>query len=415
MMPPIDSNRDRNWCGRFITAIAFLASLQQISSAKLAAQEETDCFTVLEALKDSEASLNSCCWTGRYTILFENNVAPEDNYSKENDRYRVEFRVDKRNGRWWYDEIHSWVLDKFSREPFETRKIESFDGERRYRLLFTFSQEPTHAGFPPDRPYSLWIRRGRTNIEGFGPEMLVGLPFSQSRLGDRSLADLLATELATFEGMDRIAGALYPKLSVFLPSRSSRLDVWFDPAHGSLPIRREWRGMDEDGIPASSLKEVIETTKFAHFDLPSGDKVWFPVQGRKETTLGTLQTLELTELQFAESLPIESFRLNPDELPPGVFVRDLLAGKTYITGGEEGQRLYEDCQQLFDVVDEKLRRKLGEPAHAGLARHRLIQSEPQKSKDDESDRMLITIVVSLLAILLAFWNLARTYKRVKSG
>jgi len=393
-----------------IIACLVLAYLS-VMVEKVASQDKVDYYTVLESLHDYEETLNSLCITGRYKLNFQRPHDRKNNYSTKNDHNLVDFACDLKNDRWRYDQRHSWIYNKFSEEPFENRRINLFDGHRSYQLFYTFAKEPTDCGFPPERPYRLSVREETgTRLLMFGPKSLAGLHLNLSNIKSRSLAHVLLTQATTWEGKDQIRGVPTYKVTIRLSSENSQLAVWFDPAHGFLPIRRKRLRLDNNGRPTNDVRSMVRATEFQEFLLPSGKTVWFPVRGQRKSWGDLVQTLEIFELRFVDSLPIERFQVETENLPPGVHVENRADGEDFYTGGDDGQRLYEEWQRLFDVVDEKLKEKLGIPRHA-LPREATPAEIP--SKNDEADAMTwgLRNALFLMGLLLAIGIYVRLRKR----
>jgi hypothetical protein len=359
------------------------------------------------ALDAYEQTLRSVCLSGRYRTRVEVAIPIGGNYAEANQQSWVAFECDPANGRHRYDHRRSWIYPRFSPEFFENRKVQSFDGERSFQLLYTFAKEPTGTGFPPERPYLLNTQRTEIEWLALEPRHLAGL---RMRWENRSLVGVLQGHPSTWEGATELAGVRCYRISLHPPGSDTEMAVWLDPAHGFLPVRQEWVKYASTAKRRQHVRERIDTTQFEEFPLPGGKPIWFPVKARIETQFGSVETLEIEELAFHSSLPAERFRIAPDDLPPGVHASSLDRTDSSYTGGDEGRSLHEEWQRLFDVQTQTLREKLGPPATGAPSVP--PPNSQQKSDGNATDIWFLTnaVVLSLAGAWIAF-QCYRSFRR----
>ena len=385
----------------WVTLVSFVGTADAVRA------QEPDFYTAIEALKKFEKTIQSLCLTGRYKETADHPINPDNNYAQENTHYLVKFEHDLTQGRWRYDVRASWIYKAYSNVPTTVRRVESFEGQRSYSLYYTYISEPTGAGLPPSKPFKLDIRMAQGSLPGsLHPLRLAGLGFKHLGQDSPSLLTLLESEPCTWEGKDRVAGADCYKITIRPRSGDLLITVWLDAGHGYLPRREEHRRRNEPGgLPR--IVESVETTHFQEFDTPDGKKIWFPTRGRSEMLSGALKnSFELQELRFEATLPAEHFQFDPEDLPPGVFVNDRPGGAKYYTGGEDGQKIYEDVQRLFDAVDENLKEKLGPHPDSMPPPKRPFAPRPKDNAEANTSSWLITNVV-LLALVGGGWLVYR--------
>jgi hypothetical protein len=265
--------------------------------------------------------------------------------------------------------------------------------------------EPTGAGVPPSQPYQLSIRKGEVSFPGnLDPLRLAGLGRKHLGGDPRSLAKFLQEEHCTLEGPEQIAGVDCYRVGVRPRLQDRVIKIWLDAEHGSLPRREEDRRLDKHG--AWKIEERVEISRFSEWTLPSGEKIWFPAKARMEfPRAGVKNSFELEELTFRESPPVESFRIDPEDLPAGVFVRRT-GEEDFYTGGEEGRKIYEDVQKLYGTVRENLEQKLGPPPHTIPAQYN-VPTEPNKDLPQEKSSAWLITNLALLMVLAGGWMLYR--------
>jgi hypothetical protein len=399
------------WC----IAIAFLWPADET-------QAEVDFYTVIEAFKEYEEIIKTHCFSGKYRESFDTVDNADNNYRQENTSTVVEFRYDLANGRWQFDQRSSFVLSQLSKEPFETRKVESFDGKLAYRLTYTYVKEPIGVGIPPDRPLKLDIGPIAPGPPGnLHPLRVIGLGIEPNHSWP-SILHLLETEPCTWEGSDQISGVDCYRIGI--RPRANRLQhtVWFDPAQAFLPMRQESRVRGNDGKAYENISFWIETKEFKEFLLPGGETISFPSRIRTAYESGLNQTFELLDLTFHKELPVSAFRMDPEDLPTGAYVFDYMKESSYYVGGEEGQRLHEEWERLSSVVEETVRQKLGEHPHARPAPVPVGPKRTRTSMQSEANRksnavwlMTNLCLLALLASGWIFYRIQRSKRRNSGG
>lgn len=366
------------------------------------ARAEVDFETVVEALEGYEQKLSTVCFTGKYQGRIETDHDRDTNYARDNESRLTEFAIDLGNRRWRYDERYSFNYGKYSKEPFEVRNVRSFDGQHGYWLRYTYRQEPTGTGLPPEMPFKL--RFGRLSSVPPGilhPLGLAGLGIEPSH-GWPSLLNRLQTEPCTWEGSDRVMGVDCYKISIRPPAVHPRLlTFWLDPAHDFLPLRREIQVLDDGGLQ-DKIGFWVETTDFEQFPLPDGERIWFPARARSEQSVGNGKfTFELLDLSFHNECPVEQFRIDPVTLSSGTLITDQSKNTSYHLGGAEGKSLHEEWQRLEDAVDKRLEEKLGPRPTSGPPTAKRMPKPTETNA--ESDSLWLYTNLCLLALLGCVW------------
>ncbi len=393
-----------------VLALCAVPALLRGLASPSKARGEVDYYSLLEVLDSREKTLQSLCISGRYQITTKLSQAQKQHpYAWDNDTYRVDFDCDFPNRRWRYDERKSWLFSKFSQEPFEIRHVSSHDGKSTYRLAYTFKTEPTGVGFPPERVCGLDIQ----NAEYQKPapplprQLTRTIEFNGNK--EATLGDLFRNAPSTWMGLNRIGGDECYRVTVRPLDGRSRIDVWVDADHGFL--LRRWKSvrLDDSGQPKLA-PDIIENLAFREFPLAGGGHIWFPTRAVHHTLSGSEKTLEIKELKISESLPLERFQVDLENLPPGVYVTDRCADKSYYTGGDEGQRLYEEWQRLNNAQHEVLKKRLGVPASSvPLKRPPFVP--PKKADQDDGHSVWFMTNVCLLALLAGGWVLYQFRRR----
>jgi len=220
---------------------------------------------------------------------------------------------------------------------FVLRDINTFDGQKPYALMHTFSESPVPVEIPKDKPMFLNISAGRTTEAYFGPWYFSGIRlWGAPHVG---LANLFRNNLISLHGTETIDNVTCVVAKA--ESQNWKYTFWLDPTRDYLPRKQEAQLIGSPTTP-----EVLSVSEFQQYDDGIGNKRWMPSVARATSDI-LIHHYVLKDLTLNGEYSDSDFSIAPETLPPGIQVNE--GAKTWYTGDRKD--LFVALKELTDRRD----------------------------------------------------------------